>query len=339
MTVYQIGPKRWRAQYGRVSLGVHPTKSAAKKAEAEHIAGLSGRSGSVMTVAEWRERWLAHVAAQAKPSTVDTYRYNTARFERAHGRRKIASFTRVEAADWAAQHPATVAGVGQMFRAAVDLELIDSDPFARAPRPQYRRKLDPDWFTAADLAELERVALGSADVPEFGVQLSAMVTVAAWTAIRPGELWALTLADVAGQRLHIRDSKTRAGIRTAVLPNPARDAITRAVEASAFLWPGRLDDAGATIFANTRGAAWRKASFQWHWNAVRVAFGRPDMAFYELRHFGVTRLIEAGVPYADIAVQVGHANTKQLERVYGHPNLEHARKRVEEGMRRLEAAG
>lgn len=336
MTVYQIGPKRWRAQYARQSIGVFPTKAAAKKAEAEFIARRTGAAED-LTVAEWRERWLKHVEARCKPSTVATYRSNTAKFARAHGDRKLTSWTRADAADWAAAHPATVAGCGQMFRAAVDLDLIPDDPFARAPRPKYRRKLEPGWFTAEDLAELERIALGDGD--EFGVQLSAMVTVAAWTAIRPGELWALTPADVDGARLHIRASKTEAGVRTVVLPRPARDAITRASRASEYLHPGRLSESGATVFANTRGDKWRTSSFQWHWNTIRTAFGRPNFQIYELRHFGITRLIEAGVDYVDIAVQVGHSNTRQIERVYGHPNLEHARKRVEAGMQRLQAAG
>ena len=336
MTVYQIGPKRWRAQYARQSIGVFPTKAAAKKAEAEFIARRTGAAED-LTVAEWRERWLTHVEARCKPSTVATYRSNTAKFVRAHGDRKLASWTRADAADWAAAYPATVAGCGQMFRAAVDLDLIPDDPFARAPRPKYRRKLEPGWFTAQDLADLERIALGNGD--EFGVQLAAMVTCAAWTAMRPSELWAVTPADIDGARLHIRASKTDAGVRTIVVPQPARDAFTRAIDASAFLWPGRLDRPGAPVFANTRGEPWRRASFAWHWQRIRAQLGRPDLDLYELRHFGITRLIKAGVDYVDIAVQVGHSNTRQIERVYGHPNLEHARKRVEAGMQRLQAAG
>ncbi len=56
---------------------------------------------------------------------------------------------------------------------------------------------------------------------------------------------------------------------------------------------------------------------------------RPEMAFYELRHFCATHLLELGVSHADVAVQLGHTDGGALVMsTYGHPSDEAARARV-----------
>ena len=53
------------------------------------------------------------------------------------------------------------------------------------------------------------------------------------------------------------------------------------------------------------------------------------MDFYELRHYCATRLLEAGVSDADVAVQLGHTDGGELvRRVYGHPAARIALDRV-----------
>ena len=45
------------------------------------------------------------------------------------------------------------------------------------------------------------------------------------------------------------------------------------------------------------------------------------MAFYELRHFCATHLLELGVSHADVAVQLGHTDGGALVMsTYGHPS-------------------
>lgn len=346
MSVYKIGDRKWRAQYNRKSLGVHPTKAKAQRAVAEHVAGVRDDPAEKLTISQWRDRWLTQMEPGRKPATMDSYRYQTAAFVREHGAQRVSTFTKAQAADWAAAHPSTVGVVGQMFRRAVSLDLVSKDPFEGQRRPQYGRKLAPDWLTLDDLRRLETVARSVPADEDFGVMLSSLITVAAWTAVRPGELFALRPSAITGNRAHIfraveasnRDGtpKNAAGNRTIVFPPPAQRAVERAYEASDVLWPGRLTNPDAPVFCNRNGRIWTRAGFGYHWDRIRERFGRPGMDFYELRHLGVTQLIQAGADYPSIAVQVGHSNTKQIERVYGHPNNEHARKRLDAAMALLE---
>lgn len=49
-------------------------------------------------------------------------------------------------------------------------------------------------------------------------------------------------------------------------------------------------------------------------NAAKV----PVMTFHELRHTYASTLLNAGVPLVFVAQQLGHANTRQVEKHYGH---------------------
>jgi integrase len=44
----------------------------------------------------------------------------------------------------------------------------------------------------------------------------------------------------------------------------------------------------------------------------------PRMVFHELRHTYASVLVNAGVPLVFVAQQLGHANTRQVEKHYGH---------------------
>jgi integrase len=44
----------------------------------------------------------------------------------------------------------------------------------------------------------------------------------------------------------------------------------------------------------------------------------PGMVFHELRHTYASTLVNAGVPLVFVAQQLGHGNTRQVEKHYGH---------------------
>jgi integrase len=44
----------------------------------------------------------------------------------------------------------------------------------------------------------------------------------------------------------------------------------------------------------------------------------PRMVFHELRHTYASMLVNAGVPLVFVAQQLGHANTRRVEKHYGH---------------------
>jgi integrase len=83
------------------------------------------------------------------------------------------------------------------------------------------------------------------------------------------------------------------------------------------------------VFCTPRGGQFWNATWSYYWHQIRAAAGRPGMDFYELRHYCATRLLEAGLDYPDVAVQLGHTDGGDLVRkVYGHPSQRKALDRV-----------
>ena len=83
------------------------------------------------------------------------------------------------------------------------------------------------------------------------------------------------------------------------------------------------------VFSTPSGRRFSKTSHYYWWRAVRLAFGQPEMDFYELRHFCATHLLELGVSHADVAVQLGHTDGGALVMsTYGHPSEDAARDRL-----------
>jgi integrase len=163
--------------------------------------------------------------------------------------------------------------------------------------------------------------------------LAAMIKFAAYSALRPGELFMLRPSRVrlAAKRIDVLtawNAKTRKEDdtknhlrREAVLFPEAREAL-QAIPA-----PLRDD----FYFRNQRGGHLRPGSLHYYWRPVASAFGRPNMDFYELRHFCGTLMAEKGYPVADIAVQMGHDdNGETAMRYYIHVEKQRALKRIEE---------
>jgi integrase len=86
---------------------------------------------------------------------------------------------------------------------------------------------------------------------------------------------------------------------------------------------GRHLDAGkpgnARLFVRDNGKAWGKWEQQ-RPLAAACAVTRidPPANFHALRHTYASRLAMRGVPLAVIAAQLGHADTRMVEKHYGH---------------------
>lgn len=331
---------KWRAAYNRRHLGTFTRKRDAEQAVAEYRAGLTADT-STMTVAEWRTQWLGLV--DVRDSTRRSYAEQTRAFAVEHGDRPLSSIDKLTASQWARSRRSTVRELHRMFRSAADHDLIPQSPFEHVAPPRYRRDLQPGWLTIDDVHRLADSA-GRCAPSGLGPVLAAMVTTAAWTGVRPGELWALDPRDVQGARLHVRgavDSGT--GVvgptkngrpRVVVLPPAAAAAIDAMAPTIEFLFPGGHP---GPLFPTLRGTRWRSPAFSFHWKTIRTTAGvRDGMAFYELRHFAATRLLEAGVAVEDVAHQLGHTDGgKLVVQVYGHPDTRFAEERIAAALGRL----
>ena len=197
---------------------------------------------------------------------------------------------------------------------------------------------------------------------EYGKHLRAIVLTAAYTASRPGELFALrwrrvrpheleadikTIYDGQGREV---EPKTPAAIRTIVIPEHAIEAIEQ--------MPRRQDD---NTFVTVRCRPFLKNTWVYYWHPIRTLFleklpdghflnrrieacvrqgldprkvgeGKGEFHFYELRHFGLTRFLDLGgwTNVMDVCQQAGHRDPKLIYSTYGHPDEAKARARLKQ---------
>lgn len=137
-----------------------------------------------------------------------------------------------------------------------------------------------------------------------------MVQAALLTGCRYGELTALKVSDFnpdAGT-IHIRISKSGKP-RHVVLTEEGQKFLKAAVA-------GKTGDALA--FTKADGVAWGTSHQQRPFAAAVAAAKVGELTFHELRHSYASRLVMAGVPLAVVAAQLGHSDTRMVERHYGH---------------------
>ena len=172
----------------------------------------------------------------------------------------------------------------------------------------------------ASLAELE--AIVTAMPPRYRL----MVLLAAWCALRFGELAELRRADldVSGAVVRVRrgvirgdtgtvvkDPKSQAGRRDVNIPphlmNVVKDHLLRHVQ------PGP----GALLFPGASGAHMRPKALYAVYYPAREAAGRPDLRFHDLRHTGAVLAAATGATLAELMARLGHSTVSAAMR-YQH---------------------
>jgi integrase len=204
-----------------------------------------------------------------------------------------------------------------ILRAAVADRLISFDPSegVKAP-PVPRRKAEPLTLDQLDgLAEV---------VP---ARYRGLVTVAATTGLREGELLGLQVEDLdlLGKVLHVRRQlvlipgappylavpKTEGSVRDVPLGLVAVEAL--AAHLAAF---GAVE---GFVFTNEAGLPIRRNRLSGLWAQWRKASGLPAGArFHDLRHSFVSALIEGGASVTLVSELIGHSSPAVTLGVYSH---------------------
>jgi integrase len=139
----------------------------------------------------------------------------------------------------------------------------------------------------------------------------ALVTAALLTGCRYGELAAMTGED-------FNPDAGTARVRTSKSGKPRHVVLTQ--EGSEFfarLAAGRPGNARLLLRQN--GKPWAKSEQQRPFAvACAAAWIEPAVNFHGLRHTYASRLAMRNVPLAVIAVQLGHSDTRMVEKHYGH---------------------
>jgi integrase len=174
-------------------------------------------------------------------------------------------------------------------------------------------------------ATVEQVATIAAAMP---ARYAAAVTVAAWGALRAGEVFALqrrhvTLThDAAGSvtgaavrieqaqertradGLRVGPPKTRGSRRTVHLPTVAARALANHLDE----FTGPSPD--AFVFTSASGLMVDEATRTRFFGKARIAAGRPDLRFHDLRHTGATLATLAGAGIRDVMRRLGHTTPR-----------------------------
>jgi integrase len=171
----------------------------------------------------------------------------------------------------------------------------------------------------ASMGELE--ALAAAMPPRYKL----MVLLAAWCALRFGELAELRRADIDVTHGVVRVN--RGVVRTddgVVVKGPKSEAGKRDVHIPPHLTPAVADHlAGmparqdALLFPAVHGGHLSPATLRRPFHRAREAAGRPDLRFHDLRHTGAVLAAATGATLAELMARLGHSTVSAAMR-YQH---------------------
>jgi integrase len=139
----------------------------------------------------------------------------------------------------------------------------------------------------------------------------ALVTGALLTGARYGELGSMMVDDFNPDAGTLRVRFSKGGKpRHIVLTQEGQEFLTQVIAGR----PG-----SAPLFVRMNGRAWGKSEQQRPLEAACAAARiDPPANFHALRHTYASRLAMRGVPLAVIAAQLGHSDTRMVEKHYGH---------------------
>jgi integrase len=284
----------------------------------------SAPSPEPLSFGEYAAAWLA--GRDLKPRTRQHYQQLLdSRLLPAFAERRLDAVTPAQVRLWHAsldaQHPTMRAHAYALLRTiyttAVADDLVAANPCrVRAAGSTQRIKL----IKPATLAELE---VAVAAMPS---RLRPMVLIAAWCALRFGELAELRRGDLdLGQGvIRVRRGVTRVGSQI-VVGTPKSASGVRDVAIPPHLLPMLREHlaahtgaaADALLFPAADGRQMSPNSLYWWWFRARKVAGRDDLRFHDLRHTGAVLAASTGATLAELMARLGHSTPSAAMR-YQH---------------------
>lgn len=158
------------------------------------------------------------------------------------------------------------------------------------------------------------------------LRYAAMVSVLAYTGLRPGELLALTRRDVRERTITVRakvvDGKRLPGVKTR-RSRPRSPMIIPSLRADLDAWLARVpEEADALVFGTADGRPWSKDLWDnWRNRAFKPALADTGVPMstrpYDLRHTCVSLRVMQGDNVIEIADDLGHNVSMTLD-TYSH---------------------
>ncbi len=279
------------------------------------------RTGATVAdaVAEWL-RYAEHDRA-VKPSTLTDYRHTGNRIARDLGEMRLEDVTTEVLERWratltssnrtVAKHLVILHGI---FRRAMKVWGLPSNPAATVERPRYRVSDDLEAYSPEEVWALVRAAGSDQD--------AALYLTAAFTGLRMGELLALQWRDIdyGGEAIRVRRSYNVHGgvgspksgkVRSVPMVPDVAERFARLASREFWVEPEDL------VFANELGTYQDASSIRIRYRAALARAGLRQLRFHDLRHtFGTLAVRRAEVP----AVQawMGHSDIQTTMRYVHH---------------------
>ena len=294
-----------------------PTRASERQAKRDEAKLLLKRDRAPETCEAYVERFLAEYQREKKQSSFDTAQSALRAFVRDFGSRRLDSITRLEAKDWVAAGPSSrVPIVVTLFNTAMEDELVDRNPFrGLGRRGKGRAQMAPP--TAAEFTQL----LESCSVlGDYAPTMRALITFAAYTGMRPGEIFALEWNDIDLKRMRIRVSRRvyRGQIDTPKSNKPRLIALTPPARDALLTLPRR----DALVFTSKRGGRLSQPTLSGYWGKVLAAAGLDFDFYLATKHYCAHYLwVKLRLPDRVVKEQLGHVDTKLLRTVYGHGDI------------------
>lgn len=345
-TLYQRKDGRWEATYrtveGRKRSLYAATQEEARRrltqALSERDRGLPAPRDERQTLATYLTSWLAMVKSQVRDSDYISYEkrvrlYITPRL----GRVKLAQLSPQhlrELYSWMLTtrklSPTTVnhtAGVlHHTLKDAVRMGLVARNVCDLVDPPRKAKRKMQIYTSEQVTLLLDAIS----DSP-----YEALITVAATTGARLGELLALTwtktslergIISIEVGRAEVEDGwadtepKTEAANRTIALTTGAIALLRehRARQIEHRLWLGKAWAGGDYVFCNQIGGQLGHATIERAFKRIVSTAGLPVIRFHDLRHTAASLLLARGVPVTEVARMLGHSSPHITYKLYAH---------------------
>lgn len=212
--------------------------------------------------------------------------------------------------------------LSSVLRHAAEAEAIPANPLTlvRAPRAEHREQV-----RALAPATVERIRAA------LDAEGAAIVSVLAYSGLRPGELRALRWGDVRERTILVqRGADPTGGAKTTKTRSVRTVRLLAPLAADLREWrmaSGRPRD-DALVFARADGSAWTKDDWDvfrangWKTECRRAGLA-PVPRPYDLRHSFASLLLAEGRTVHYVAAQLGHSPALTLS-TYGHLIAEYA---------------
>ena len=248
---------------------------------------------------------------------------------------RLADVARPQAVAFAARHPRAAAVARGMLQDAVDVGLIETNPFSKLNIAENPGRRDHEPLTVEELHRLADLAL-AVHGPEYGPVMRAMILFTGYVGPRLEEGCAVEWPwiDFDGSEVTLKVAKFDKP-RTVLLLKKAADALRS--------MPRRTDPDQRVFRAKRGGPINGRTSHYAIWNPIRAAFWATlseqrrraivDLDWHSLRHFcGWYFYVELGFSDELTADQLGHADAKLIRDLYGHGRSD-ALQRLKRGAR------